>query len=175
MPRKLERWYGLGHLHFITTSCYHRLPFLDAPKSRDIFLRLLDKIRGEFDFALLGYVVMPEHVHLLISEPNIGDPSSAMKALKERTAHSLGCTRFWTERFYDFNVYSPDKKFVKLNYMHFNPVKRGLVEKPDKWAWSSCRFYTKGENGLCPPNPKWTYKEKTAMKHKPQLVKVRGM
>jgi putative transposase len=89
MARKLERWYGLGHLHFITTSCYRRMPLLKTSNTRDTFLKFLNEVRDEFDFALLEYVVMPEHVHLLVSEPNIGDPSDAMKALKERTAHSL--------------------------------------------------------------------------------------
>jgi len=67
--------------------------------------------------------------------------------------------RFWQRRFYDFNVWSTRKKNEKLNYMHFNPVKRGLVERPTDRAWSSCRFYAKGESGVCAPNPGWKYKK----------------
>jgi hypothetical protein len=70
-------------------------------------------------------------------------------------------------------VYSSQKKFEKLNYMHFNPVKRGLVEKPEDWTWSSCRFYTKGEKGLCAPNPEWIYKERALVKHRPFFVRLR--
>ena len=75
----LERRYGLGHLHFITCSCYQRLPFFASERRRDIFLRILRDVRDRYDFALLGYVVMPEHVHLLISEPNAGTPGRSCK------------------------------------------------------------------------------------------------
>ena len=176
---RLKRWYGLGHLHFITCSCYRRMPFLRTRRARDVFLRILSDVRDRYDFALLGYVVMPEHIHLLISEPNLGDPSIVMKVLKQRVSRALRrprkraasgqmtfweddtlrhYARFWQRRFYDFNVWSVRKKNEKLNYMHFNPVKRGLVERPTGWAWSSCRFYAKGESGLCAPNPGWEYK-----------------
>src|SRR5947209_7505820 len=56
-------------------------------------------------------------------------------------------TPFWSERFYDFNVYSDHKRTEKLRYMHQNPVKRGLVEEPDEWTWSSSRSYVYGEEG----------------------------
>jgi len=66
---------------------------------------------------------------------------------------------FWQRRFYDFNVWSPRKKNEKLNYMHFNPVKRGLVKHPKEWLWSSYRFYWHGEKSLCTPNPGWKDRE----------------
>ncbi|HEY6466113.1 MAG TPA: transposase, partial [Candidatus Acidoferrales bacterium] len=65
MKNKLERRYGFGHWHFITCSCYRRMPLLASPKSRDIFLRILSQVRDRYDFGLFGYVVMPEHIHLL--------------------------------------------------------------------------------------------------------------
>jgi len=180
VKHRLERRYGLGHLHFITCSCYRRLPFLGTSRARDVFLRILSEVRNRYDFCLLAYVVMPEHIHLLISEPNIGDPSVVMKVLKQRVSRALRrrrkrvsvgqmglwedsarkrYARFWQRRFYDFNVWSTRKKNEKMNYMHFNPVKRGLVERPTDWEWSSCRFYAKGERGLCAPNPGWEYKK----------------
>jgi REP-associated tyrosine transposase len=61
--------------------------------------------------------------------------------------------RFWQPRFYDFNVYSRKKKREKLEYMHANPVKRGLVQNPASWTWSSYLFYVKGEAGLVPIDP----------------------
>ncbi len=67
-----------------------------------------------------------------------------------RSSGSVGAPlpRFWQPRFYDFNVYSPKKKREKLEYMHANPVKRGLVKDPGGWLWSSFSFYEKGERGL---------------------------
>lgn len=176
MKNRLERRYGWNHLHFITCSCCRRLPFLASERRRDLFLRILREVRHRYDFALLGYVVMPEHIHLLISEPNVGTPSTVMQVLKQRVSRLLRrrkrnasssqmrlwndesllrYSRFWQRRFYDFNVWSPRKKNEKLNYMHFNPVRRGLVEHPKEWLWSSYRFYSVGGPVLCPPNPEW--------------------
>src|SRR5580704_15124167 len=89
MKNRLERRYGEGHLHFITCSCFQRKPFLGTPKARDCFLQILSEVRDRYDFGLIGYVVMPEHIHLLISEPNVGDPSSVMKGLKQRISRAL--------------------------------------------------------------------------------------
>lgn len=162
----LERRYGLNHLHFITCSCFQRLPLLGAPHTRNLFLIVLNEIRAAYDFALLGYVVMPEHFHFLISEPNLGTPSTVLQMLKQRVSRTLRLhsdqknnlskyPSFWQRRFYDFNVFTADKRREKLNYMQFNPVKRGLVSHPRDWEWSSYRFYFSGEAGLCTPNPDW--------------------
>jgi putative transposase len=111
-----------------------------------------------------GYVVMPEHVHMLITEPEEGNPSVVMKVVKQRFARKLkkrcqagssAQQRFWEnareaiwqKRFYDFSVWSEHKRIEKLRYMHRNPVKRGLVEQPDQWKWSSFRAYFFGERG----------------------------
>jgi putative transposase len=177
MKNPLQRWYGVGHLHFITCSCYRRLPPLGRERARDCFLETLAAVRDEYDFALLGFVVMPEHIHLLISEPNIGNPSDVMKTLKERVSREMrekeqsktGAKRypqFWQVRFYDFNVWSVKKKNEKLNYIHFNPVKRGLVTKPADWKWSSYPFYWSGEKGICAPNPDWCWKGGSSNKTK---------
>ena len=66
VPRNLKRHYGYGHLHFITFSCYHRLPLLALPRRRDLFLRTLEATRKQYNLMVVGYVVMPEHVHLLL-------------------------------------------------------------------------------------------------------------
>ena len=89
MPNRLHRYYGAGYSHFITTSCYRRLPLLGSPRNRDLFLRVLEQVRQRYHFVVVGYVVMPEHVHLLISEPQRGDPSGVMKALKQGFARRL--------------------------------------------------------------------------------------
>ncbi len=125
MPKKLKRYYGRGDLHFLTFSCYRRLPLLRTIRARNVFVRALGKIRERHKFLLVGYVVMPEHVHLLISEPPRVTPSVVLKALKQRVSRDLrkskrrvsvaqlrlpfmsaggGLPRFWQPRFYDFNV-----------------------------------------------------------------------
>ena len=81
MPAGLKRCYGQGHLHFITFSCYRRLPLLKTERARDMFVEELGKVRDEMEFHLIGYVVMPEHVHLLLSEPERGTPSTVMQKL----------------------------------------------------------------------------------------------
>jgi len=125
--------------------------------------------------VVVGYVVMPEHLHLLISEPEVGSPSTVMQVLKQRTAHALLPRRkrrdprqrnlfvgesvkraFWQARFYDFNVWTTKKRVEKLRYMHRNPVKRGLVKSPEQWRWSSYRFYLLEEAGLVRVNEGWT-------------------
>jgi putative transposase len=169
MPAGLQRYYGRGHLHFITFSCYQRLPLLKTARARDIFVNELARVRDTTGFHLIGYVVMPEHVHLLMSEPPCGTPSTVLHKLKLRVARRLrqrrrpACARqlrlpfeaahrppraFWQARFYDFNVYSKGKKTEKLNYIHANPVKRGLVKHPKDWPWSSWGFYYGDEAGL---------------------------
>jgi len=95
---------------------------------------------------------MPEHVHLLLSEPERANPSVVMQVWKQSFARKLGRVgydepRVWQRRFYDFVVWSEKKRIEKLNYMHFNPVKRGLVEAPELWLWSSSRYYAFREGG----------------------------
>jgi len=89
MPKNLKRYYGLGHLHFITFSCYRRLALLGTVRSRDAFVRALNEVRVKYGFALVGYVVMPEHVHLLIAEPKRGNPSTVVHSLKLRVSKRM--------------------------------------------------------------------------------------
>jgi putative transposase len=149
---RLERRYGFGHLHFITCSCYRRLPLLRSARARDLFLKILDETRNRYQFRLVGLVIMPEHFHLLMGEPKKGTPSTVMQVLKQRVSQKLRhrrcrvhpsqlrlwlepraavLRRFWQRRFYDFNVRTLKKKLEKLAYMHLNPVKRGLVAHPN--------------------------------------------
>ena len=89
MPSGLHRTYGAHHLHFITCSCYRRWPLLGSGRSRDRFLSILEQTRERYRFVVVGYVVMPEHVHLLLTEPEVGNPSTVMQVLKQRTARAL--------------------------------------------------------------------------------------
>jgi putative transposase len=125
VPRNLKRYYGAGDFHFVTFSCHRRLPFLRHAWRRYLFLRTLEQVRQQYELVVLGYVVMPEHVHLLVSEPRKRNLSVALKALKQAVARRLlGSARrqkqdasqlalfqpdelpqrFWQRRFYDFKV-----------------------------------------------------------------------
>jgi putative transposase len=163
---RLKRYYGAQHLHFITCSCYHRQRWLGSVRRRDLFLRVLEQVRKRYGLVVVGYVVMPEHIHLLISEtaeerPLAGDASrqaglcAAGAAQPDEAAAQRPAGVFfdtpehaWQHRFYDFNVWSERKRVEKLRYMHRNPVKRGLVMEPDRWPWSSFRSYYYGEPGV---------------------------
>jgi len=173
MPQGLRRRYGQRHLHFITCSCYRRLPLLASVRSKNLFLKILGEVRDRYGFSLAGYVVMPEHIHLLIGEPGTGTPSTVMQVLKQRASRRLrrkpraslqqlrlhfpssdrSLPQFWQPRFYDFNVWSQTKFVEKLHYMHMNPVKRKLVAHPKDWPWSSFSFYSGRGSGLVRIDP----------------------
>lgn len=82
MANKLFRIYGRGHLHFITFSCYRRAPMLRSVRAKNTFVQILGQVRDRYGFSLVGYVVMPEHIHLLIGEPVKGTPSTVIQVLK---------------------------------------------------------------------------------------------
>jgi len=173
MAHQLIRIYGRGHLHFITFSCYRRVPFLRSVRAKNVFVQMLDEVRDRYEFSLLGYVVMPEHVHLLIGEPAKATPSPVVQVLKQRVSRRLRrktrapaaqlslnfarseCTLpcFWQRRVYDFNVWSLKKRVEKLHYMHMNPLKRKLVDHPKDWPWSSFPFYSNPKDGLIRVDP----------------------
>jgi putative transposase len=173
MAKRLQRRYGQGHLHFITFTCYQRLPLLRAVRARNAFVEILAQVRERYGFALVGYVVMPEHIHLLIGEPSRGTPSTVIQVLKQCVSRRLrgkkrrsstqwalnfgaeetGLRRFWQRRFFDFNVWSLKKRIEKLDYMHMNPLKRKLVDHPKHWPWSSFSFYASSKHALVPIDP----------------------
>jgi putative transposase len=154
-------------LHFITFSCYERRSLLGTVRARTLFLKTLGEVRNRCGSLLVGYVVMPEHVHLLLSEPRKGNLAQLVQVLKQRVSRAMRARkrrakgqltlnfpnaagelrRFWQRRYYDFNVYSAKKWREKLEYMHANPIQRKLVAHPRDWPWSSWSFYARGEEG----------------------------
>lgn len=123
---KPQRYAGRGDLHFITFSCFQRRPLLNTVAARNLFVKILDETRLKRKSQLIGYVVMPEHVHQLISEPELMIPSRILQILKrqisyemrgkrrnspiQQTQSSLSETegelrRFWQRLFYGSNVY----------------------------------------------------------------------
>jgi len=86
-----HRFYGGNDLHFLTFSCYHRQPFFQHGTHCDLFLKILDRVRRRYRLVVLGYVVMPEHVHLLVSEPQRETLSTVVQALKLGVVRSIEC------------------------------------------------------------------------------------
>ncbi len=160
---KLRHIDDLGTARFITFSCYQyrRLLFDDA--TIKIFLSELENARTKYDLFLLGYVVMPNHVHIAIypkqevalgpaigmikgqsgkkiiaswrkSRPRALDRLSVVRSGRQRYA-------FWQKRCYDHNCRTTDAVREKIHYCHMNPVKAGLVNDPGDWPWSSYNWY----------------------------------
>jgi len=157
MPQGLKRRHDTWHLHFITFSCYQRRPLLSRWRAMALFEEALEKSRRRYAFFVVGYVIMPEHVHLLISEPENGSLASAIQAVKQSVTRNLNWTgHFWQARYYDFNVFTTEKRIEKLRYMHRNPVKRGLAARPEDWRWSSFEHYATGREGIVELESPWT-------------------
>jgi putative transposase len=164
------RHFEPGQLQFITSSTYRRLKLFNSQRFRWVFVEVLRQLRQETGSLLIGWVLMPEHFHLLVKPEPAESTTRFMQELKKRTAqriiatlvenapyswccqmlrrlrlpstvHSDSRYRVWQRRFVPFNVYTEKKRLEKLDYMHHNPVKRRLVRSPDLWPWSSFRFY----------------------------------
>jgi putative transposase len=189
MPRGLLRYHESGQSHFITFSCYRRKPKFADTRFYDLFPLCLEAMRLRFRMRIYGYVVMPEHVHLLVSEPEHGNLAGAMHYLKlsfSKRAKSLSGAQvsvqtkdanlghqhqrfdansgpvepFWQKRYYDRNVRSVREFGIKLRYLHRNPVKRGLVRDPGDWKWSSFRHYAFREMGIVEIESEWTGRDR---------------
>lgn len=148
-----------GEFHFLTFSCYRRLPLLGTHAAYSIFEQELETVRMRYGFVVAGYVLMPEHVHLLVGETRTASLAVALQVLKQQTSRKLkkaGAAQFWQRRYYDFNVWTEQKIVEKLNYMHRNPVQRGLVAMPEDWRWSSFCHYATGEQDTVEIESHWT-------------------
>jgi len=172
-----KRHFAPGQLQFLTSSTYHRAKLFESDRFRWSFVEVLGQLRIEMGFRLIGWVLMPDHFHLLIKPEPVASTSRFMQELKKRTAqrilsalsenqrvpwcgkmlarlrlpptvHADSQFRVWQRRFYPFGVYSEKKRLEKLNYMHGNPVKCGLVASPEQWPWSSFRFYSLNDSSV---------------------------
>ena len=162
MPLGLKRYQETNQPHFVTFSTYQRLPHLNQVWMRDLFLQCLEQTRCKYRLLVYGYVVMPEHVHLLVSEPENMLLCRAIQAMKIAVARRAmryrihGTGRLWQKRYYDHNVRTHESFENKLAYMHRNPVKRGLVARAEDWRWSSFRHYALREFGVVEIESQWT-------------------
>ncbi len=140
---------------------------LGRVRARNAAVRILREVRARYSFALMGYVIMTEHVHLLISESVAVKPAKVIQVFEQRLSRRMhgkkragkglalrfpgqdgGLRRFWQRRYYDFNVYSRAKVQEKLHYMPANPVKENLVQHPGDWPRSSWSYWYRGEGLL---------------------------
>ena len=165
----------------MTFTCYHRRRGFDTPAVYDLFVQVLEQMRRRFAMSIYGYVAMPDHVHLLVSEPERGVLADAIHYLKlsfakrlvaqvsqvaQVRAPLLGANLgipsgvFWQKRYYDRNV-RDEREFVeKLRYIHRNPVKAGLCNLPEDWRWSSFRHYALREKGVVEIESEWTARDR---------------
>ncbi len=157
-----------NHAHFLTFSCYRRLPLLIKDRSRHWLIEALQAARQKHRFDLWGWVIMPEHVHLLLW-PRPGCRTQTILAdikrpvgqqaihwleanhpdfLERLTVRNRNRTyhRFWQAGpGQDRNIYDPNAAHQFLEYIHNNPVQRGLVALPEQWQWSSAQDWAGGK------------------------------
>lgn len=165
---KLKHFDNTDQAHFITCCTHQRLPLITNNKCRQIIVDAISFSRTKYKYRLIAYVLMPEHVHLIILPPRdcrIGIIAGEIKQVSSRRIHEIllpvnspllekmTITRnrlirftFWQRRCYDHTCRDEDSMWEKVNYCHNNPVKRGLVKSPADWPWSSYRVYNGYEN-----------------------------
>jgi REP-associated tyrosine transposase len=186
----LTRFLHSRQSHFVTFCCYDRRRSFTTDASRRIFESALERVRRRFRLHVYRYVVMPEHVHLLLSEPQRDTLADALKSLKQGVARRLigslplkpraglngAPEHFWQKRYYDFNIRNYPQFVEKLRYIHRNPVKAGLGERPEDWEWSSFRHYATGCDGRVEIEPEWTARkrERTAAVELPHSSQKRA-
>jgi putative transposase len=164
MPLGLKRFHESKQTHFINFTCYRRLRHLNSREARDVVVAMLEQTRQRYGFRVYGFVVMPEHVHLLISEPDRGTIANAIQALKIASSKRTAAFRemdeirspLWQKRYFDLNIKDREQFVEKLRYIHRNPVKRGLCEKPEDWRWSSFDHYASGTDCGVEIESRWT-------------------
>ena len=159
---------GEGHYHFVTFSCTGRRKLLVTPRARQIVISVLSKLARKGQVKVVGFVIMPEHVHAVLGFDQDEKLPVVMKTWKQLSAYYLRrlyeetrpdllkylrrdqegkeIVSFWQKRYYDFNLYSEEMLLEKLSYMHTNPVLRGLAGRADAYKWSSAKWYGEGKS-----------------------------
>jgi putative transposase len=162
VPSSLQRFQHSGQSHFVTFACFHRRWLFEEDVNKQTFEQALERVRIAFDLDVYGYVVMPDHVHLLMGEPRSGLLSEALKSLKQGVARRLvgKAEHFWQKRYYDFNIRDEEQFKEKLRYLHRNPVRGELCKRPEEWEWSSFRHYATGIEGRVEIESEWTARKR---------------
>ena len=129
--------------------------------------RVIEKARQSHSLTIYAYVLMHEHAHLLTSEPETRTLSSFLRVLKGESSKLRKGSRnkFWQTRYYDFNTFTTGKFVEKIQYIHRNPVTRGLVTRPEDYRWSSFNHYATGEPGSVEIESDWTHRRRERAAH----------
>ncbi len=164
--KRIRHYHDPGHIHELTFSCYHRWPLLTNDLWQGMLAESIDRAMQRHGYRLAAFVFMPEHVHLMVcplAEP--GTIDALLKAIKRPFSYRIKCLlvqsrsrlidrltvqqrpgvttfRYWQEGpGYDRNIFKPSTALAAIDYLHHNPVRRRMVEKPIDWKWSSARYY----------------------------------
>ena len=145
------------YAHFLTFSVCRRRRLLDHDQPKRILLGVLNEELRQWEALCVGFVIMPDHVHGIIWLPQTGQLSGFMHGWKRKSSFHIRSwyrrekaryfegfgegDRFWQPKYYSFEIYGTSKLEEKLQYIHENPVRAGLVERPTDWKWSSARWY----------------------------------
>jgi putative transposase len=127
-----------GSIYFVTTRLNEGRKF--AEHETEIVEKTISELAAQKEMTLYAYVIMPNHVHILMS-PLVNGISKTMQLLKGRSSRRINEGAFWQKGFFDFSVISEEKFREKFNYIHHNPVKRGLVERAEDYKHSSAKDY----------------------------------
>jgi putative transposase len=140
---RLQHFNSDCSVRFVTFSCYRKIPFLANSDVCRLFISTLDSLRDKWHFKLLGYVLMPDHAHLVILPESETPLGSVIGVLKNRVSikYKDRDTAMWNKRCFDHNCRDTDSVREKINYCHQNPVKAGLVLLASDWQWSSAGWY----------------------------------
>ena len=159
----LKHYENTDTVRFVTFSCYHNYNLFKTDRIIEIFISRLIQLKIKHKFDLYGFVVMPNHIHLVLRpriDQQLGRIIGELKSLTAREIfatwkeigleifHKLKVVRngktqnvFWQRRYYDNNCRSIENAIEKINYCHNNPVVSGLVKDPSDWRWSSYNWY----------------------------------
>ena len=171
--KRCQRFNAPWDAHELTFSCYRGREFLSRDRTRVYFVEAVNKAREKHAFDVWAYVIMPEHVHLLIwPREETYSISAILKAIKQsvsrraigwlrrenpagmvhlQTGQKDNPYRFWQDGGgYDRNIHKAATLRKSMDYIHNNPVECGLVEHPGHWVWSSWRAWELGETGPIP-------------------------
>lgn len=166
-----------GHAHELTFTCYHAYPFLSRDRTRQWLVDALSEARRKLDFDVWAWVIMPEHVHIILRpRRRVYDMAAIRRLIKfpvarqavawlkehapewlpkiERTRGGRHEHLFWQSGGgYDRNIIEPATLLKMIDYVHNNPVRRGLVQCAVDWRWSSAAWYVNQQPTPLLPDP----------------------
>ncbi len=149
MPRRGRSSLSEQRVFFVTTTVREWRGLFDSPEILHGLQRIIFKAIANHGVTLFGYVLMPDHLHLLVRLEGGGPQLSRfMRDIKSLSSRLLfpGQGSVWMERFDDVAIYSDEQFSIKLNYLHKNPVRRGLVSRPEDYEYSSASAWLSGLN-----------------------------